>query len=240
MNIVAIIQARMGSTRLPGKAMLALNCTPVIQHVVRRTAHANSIDTTLVATTEKDRDNTIKRYACKEGAEVFRGDEEDVLGRMWRAANEYNADVIVRITADNPLLSPKTINSAVKKLKENDVQYVSNKINRSFPSGFDVEVFTFDSFTKIENKTIDPFHREHATPYYRQSQDFYTLNVKSKEVFDEESMWNRTELRLTLDTPADYELFSNIYSNVMYDGIIGVRDAIQYIDKNNLKRMNIE
>lgn len=238
MSCVAVIQARMGSSRLPGKVMLSLNCTPVIRHVVRRTLATASVDVVVVATSRKDRDTIITRHAAEEGAETFRGDEDDVLGRMYRAAKEYGADSVVRITADNPLLSPAAIDAAVLKLNDTGADYVSNKIDRMFPSGLDVETFTFDSFTRIERQTEETYHREHVTPYYRKSDEFNAVNLDTDEVFGEAFMRDRTDLRLTLDTSDDYELFRRIYENVAYEQTVDVRDAVTYVDKNDLGDLN--
>jgi spore coat polysaccharide biosynthesis protein SpsF len=235
---VAIIQARMGSTRLPGKAMLSLNCTPVIRHVVRRVQSATSVEQVVVATSQKERDEIIVRCGSKDGAEVVCGDEDDVLNRMYTAADKYGAGTVVRITADNPLLSPSTIDAAVTNLEERGVDYVTNKLNRTFPSGLDVEAFTFDSFREVEEEAKDPYYREHVTPYYRDSDQFSVLNIESDEVFDDNRLWNRTDLRLTLDTPDDYELFKRVYENVAYDEIVNIGDVIEYIDRNNLGSLN--
>lgn len=240
MRTIAVIQARMGSTRLPGKVMLSLDCTPVIQHIIRRTISASSIDAAVVATTEKDRDNIIASYASEEGAQIFRGDEKDVLGRMYQAAGRHSADAVVRVTADNPLLAPDAIDSAVRKLKNGDAEYVSNKVDRSFPSGLDVEVFTYDSFNKIEKKAEGSHYREHVTPYYFDSGEFKIANLTSDEVFDEPFMQNRTDLRLTLDNPCDYELFKMVYENVPYENVLNAQDAVGYIDRNNIGNMNID
>lgn len=240
MRTIAVIQARMGSTRLPGKVMLSLDCTPVIQHVVRRTLSADVVDEAVVATTQKDRDGMIARYASKEGAKLFRGDEEDVLGRVYRAAEEYGAGFVVRVTADNPLLSPDTIDSAVRKLERSQADYVSNKIDRTFPSGLDVEAFTFGSLRRVERLTDDPYHREHVTPYYREADEFTSLNMTADEVFNEPYMQGRTDLRLTLDRPDDYELFSSVYENVAYEDTVDVRDAASHIDENGLSELNAD
>jgi spore coat polysaccharide biosynthesis protein SpsF len=239
-NTVAIIQARMGSARLPGKAMLSLDCTPIIQHVVRRTLSATAIDEAVIATTQKSRDKIIVRYASDDGAKSFRGDEEDVLNRVYQTAHKYNADTIVRLTADNPLLSPDTVDAAINKFERNDAAYVSNKINRTFPSGLDVEVFDSESLRYIETHTTDPYYREHVTPYYRESEEFTSLNIRADEVFNEEHMLDRSEIRLTLDTPDDYELLRKIYANIAYNKILDVRDAIRYIDENGLGNLNID
>jgi spore coat polysaccharide biosynthesis protein SpsF len=159
---------------------------------------------------------------------------------MYQAATEHGADSVVRITADNPLLSPSAIDTAVRKLNETNADYVSNKIDRTFPSGLDVETFTFDSFTRIERQSEDPYYREHVTPYYREFDEFDTRNLAADEVFDETFMRDRTELRLTLDTPDDYELFRRIYENVEYERIVDIRDAIAYVEENNLQNFNTD
>lgn len=238
MTSVAVIQARMGSSRLPGKVLLSLDCTPVIRHVVRRTLAAATVDVAVVATSQKDRDKIITWHAAEEGAETFQGDEDDVLGRMYQAAGEYDANSVVRITADNPLLSPAAIDAAVMKLNDTDADYVSNKIDQTFPSGLDVEAFTFDSFTRIERQSKDPYYREHVTPYYREFENFTTLNLDADEVFSEGFMRGRTDLRLTLDTPDDYDLFRRIYENVAYEKTVDIRDAVTYLDKNSLSDLN--
>jgi spore coat polysaccharide biosynthesis protein SpsF len=240
METVAIVQARMGSTRLPGKVMLSLDCVPVIHHVVKRCLTAAEVDKVVVATTEKQRDDIIKRYAEREGAETFRGDEHDVLNRVYKAAKSFNADLVVRITADNPLISPEIIDATIKKIVEEGHDYVSNKVERSFPAGFDVEVFTFESFVKVEGCADTPRDREHVTTYYRQSGEFDIANLQSTEFFEEDFMQNRTDLRLTLDTPDDFELFRRVYQSVSYDQILDVQDAIKYIDENDLAGVNVD
>jgi len=238
MTTVALIQARMGSTRLPGKVMLSLDCTPVIRHVVRRTLAADTVDTAVVATTDKQRDDIVERYASLEGAELFRGDETDVLGRMYSGATMADADTVVRLTADNPLLAPAVVDAAVAKLHDGNFEYISNKIDRTFPAGLDVEVFTFDSFTDVEREADDPYDREHVTPPYRESDSFDVATLRSTTVFDDAFMQDRTDLRLTLDRPDDYELFSQVYEHVPYDRIVDIRDAVQYIEDNGLAAIN--
>jgi spore coat polysaccharide biosynthesis protein SpsF len=220
--------------------MLSLDCTPVIRHVVRRTKCGTPVDDVVVATTKKDRDRIVANYASKEGAEIFRGDEEDVLGRMHDAADKYGADQVVRITADNPLLSPAVIDTSVQKLQQSEFDYVSNKIDRTFPSGLDVEAFTFETFTEIERKVEDSYNREHVTPYYRNSSEYRVSSVESRDVFDEAFLQDRTDLRLTLDTPDDYELLHQVYENVAYDSVMDVRDAVRYIDENDLAKTNTD
>jgi spore coat polysaccharide biosynthesis protein SpsF len=134
---------------------------------------------------------------------------------MFSAATEVDAETVVRITGDCPLIDPDTIDRVVTTLNNSDANYVSNIDERSFPRGLDVEAFTMDSFEAVEAEATRPSHREHVTPYYREySEEFSLVNITSDEVFDEEYMRNRTDLRLTLDEAADYELLRTIFENV--------------------------
>jgi len=238
-KVVACIQARMGSSRLPGKVMLPLDGSHVLEHDVRRVAFANSIDQIVVATTDKKRDNIITQYAQRAGASVYRGSEDDVLERMYEAANEHNADVVVRATGDNPLVSPDFIDTAVEELLDGEVDHVSAHLERTFPCEVTVETFTFGSFSEIEAASDQPHQREHVTPYYYEnSGDFNLHNVKSDNVFDEGNLHDRTDLRLTLDEADDYELLRRIYDEIEYDEIVDLAEAVEYIDQNELMAIN--
>jgi len=240
MNAVAIVQARMGSTRLPGKVMLSLDCEPIIQHITRRVTSCELVDEVVVATTEKRRDDIITDYARKEGADVFRGDESDVLGRVFQAAKSQDADLVVRVTADNPLTPLAAIDATIQKIQDSEYDYVSNKVERSFPAGFDTEVCTFESLKTVEARADTQRDREHVTTYYRRLEEFDTANITSIEVYGEPQLQNRTDLRLTLDTPADFEVFRRLYENVPYDGTLDIGDAIRYVDEQDLAVLNVD
>lgn len=239
MKIVAIIQARMGSTRLPGKVMLPLAASHVLTHDVRRVSQAESIDEVVVATSTKTADDIVARYAHRASATVFRGSEDDVLDRMFSAATEADAETVVRITGDCPLIDPDVIDAMVDRLTTKSVDYCSNTFERTFPRGLDAEVFTYESFEHVYENAKEPHHREHVTPYYNEREDLFDYaSVTSQEVFEESWMQNRTDLRLTLDEADDYELLRAVYENVNYDDILDVRDAVQYIDENKLYELN--
>lgn len=239
MNTVAIIQARTGSSRLPGKVMYPLDGKTNLQHVIERTKKAEYIDTTCVATSTNPSDDIISHYAQQFGAEVLRGSESNVLNRFEEALSEYNSNILVRITADCPLLSPQFIDASVNRIQQTDAEYVSAELSRTFPRGVTCEAFTANSFEEVIENSTEPHHREHVTPYYRENlEQFELANIISSELFDEEWLQNRTDLRLTLDEPADYQLLETVYREVEYDGILDVQDAIQYIDQNNLATIN--
>jgi spore coat polysaccharide biosynthesis protein SpsF len=235
----AIIQARMGSTRLPGKVMLPLAGDHVLTHNVRRVSAADHVDNVVVATSEQTADDIVARYAARAGADVHRGSESDVLGRMYDAARNADADIVVRITGDCPLVDPDTIDEVVSRIVDGNAEYAANITERTFPRGLDVEAFTFESFERVHEEATEPHHREHVTPYYREDPDrFTTESVVSADVFDKPQFQNRDDLRLTLDEADDYEVLRKIYENVPFDHILPTREAIRYADENDLMSLN--
>lgn len=229
----------MGSTRLPGKAMLPLHGRHCLDHVVSRTLAAELIDHVVVATTGHKQDDIIKRYAPKFGAAVYRGSEEDVLRRMYRAALENDASIIVRVTADCPLIDPRTLDAVVRERERTDADYAANILERTFPRGLDVEAFTFSSFQKVRRRAKNPSHREHVTPYYHEHPEKFNLvNVNSAEVYDKPALQDRTDIRLTLDEAADYELLDTVYSGISYEEFIDFEEVVDYIDDNDLTGIN--
>ncbi len=239
MKVIAVIQARVGSTRLPGKVMYPLDGRPTLEHVVTRVTHADSVTDVVVATSTEPQDDIIEQYAPEFGAEVIRGSESDVLSRFERAVGQYDPEIIVRVTGDCPLVSPRFIDSAINRLQKTDSEFVSAGIDWTFPRGTTCEVFTRDSFQRVITATSEPRQREHVTLYYHNNPDKFTLrNLPSSELFDEGRFQNRTDLRLTLDEPNDYQLLETVFRKVEYGEILDVRDAIDYIDENSLSDIN--
>ena len=239
MKVVAVIQARMGSTRLPGKVMLPLAGEHVLSHDIRRVNAASCVDETVVATSTGKQDDIVKRYASREGATVFRGSENDVLGRMFGAARKTDADVVVRVTADCPLVAPEIIDAVVERLIETDAEYACTTIERTFPRGLGVDAFTMDSFESVEERSDEPHQREHVVPYYHEHNDrFDTEIVTSEDVYTDARYQDRTDLRITLDEADDYEFFRRLYSEMEWDDIIDTRRAIDYIDEHDLDQIN--
>lgn len=239
MKVVTVIQARMGSSRLPGKVMLPLAGKHVLTHDVRRTSSSTVVDDVVVATSRKDSDDIVARYGSRSGATVHRGSETNVLSRVFEAADRVNADVVVRVTGDCPLVDPETLTDVTQPILSDGADYAANILERTFPRGLDVEAFTFESFERVHEEATDPHHREHVTPYYRENPDeFDVVNVTSDEVFDDPQFRDRSDLRLTLDEADDYEVLREVYENVDYDGILPVRDAIRYVDDHDLMSLN--
>ncbi len=238
MKIVAVIQARMGSTRLPGKVMLPLDGNPLLEHVIRRTNAAELVDEVVVATTFHRADDIVAEHAKEAGASVFRGSEDDVLGRMWKAANKNGADMVIRVTGDNPFVDPLLIDAIATRVTEG-ADYVSNKIDRTWPLGVDAEGFTFESFTRVNEVANEPHHREHVTPYYREKSDEFSLeNVTVTDVYDRQVFQCGPELRLTMDEFSDYKLYRQVYEEIGYDTIIDVKKVEKFIISKSLSTIN--
>ncbi len=238
-STVAIIQARTGSTRLPGKVMYPLDGQPALEHVVTRTTHADSVTDVVVATSVESQDDVIDQYAPTFGADVIRGSESNVLSRFERAIEEYVPDTVLRITGDCPLIDPKTIDRVAGAVSSERADYASNIFERTFPRGLDVEAFTAESFETVISAATTQAEREHVTPYYRENHDeFDIVNVTSDQVFSDQKYLNRTDLRLTLDEADDYKLLEGIYNEIEYDGVLPIRDAIDLVDREGFAELN--
>lgn len=236
MKTGAIIQARMGSGRLPGKIMKNLIKQPVLWHVYNR-INASNVDICIVATTDNEKDDIVQGYCDNNNILCFRGSEEDVLGRYYMAAKKYNLDVIVRGTADDPLKDTVVINRAISILKETGSDYVSNTIKPTYPEGVDIEVFTFKALEKAYNEATLPSEREHVTPYI----------WKNTEIFNCYNFCNDEDLsymRWTMDTEEDYEFILKVYSfftnkeNFYMDDVLKILKeypALQEINKNHTR-----
>jgi len=227
MKIVGIIQARMGSTRLPGKVMRDLCGQTVLAHVVRRVAAARNVARTVVATTTLERDDVVAAEARRLGAGVFRGSEEDVLSRYYEAARAERADVVVRVTGDCPLVDPELIAAMADRfLALQNLDYLSNALTRTYPRGFDTEVFSMKALEGAWREATTPAEREHVTPFmYRHPERFRLENFAA--------VHDRSRYRLTLDTPADWEVIEKLVRALGGGSrIIPAAEVIDYLDRH--------
>jgi glutamate-1-semialdehyde 2,1-aminomutase len=172
MKVVAIVQARMGSTRLPNKVMKPILGIPMIELLLNRLSKAEGISQIVVATSTNVKNDVLEEHVSKLGFQVFRGDEDDVLQRFVDAARYTNADVVVRITGDCPLVDPILVNSCVAEFKIRNVDYLSNTNPPTYPDGLDIEVFTRKALEQCIKLTDAPFDHEHVTPFIRSSNLF--------------------------------------------------------------------
>ena len=223
MTVAAIIQARMGSTRLPGKVLLPLLGEPMLTRVVRRTARAARLDVVVVATTTDAADGPIVDLAHREAWPVERGSEHDLLDRYIQAARAHRADVIVRITSDCPMIDPALVDETIDAFVAAGCDYASNTLEpRTYPRGLDVEVVARDALERAWREDTDPAWREHATPYlYRHPELFRLLRVPAPD--------DHSEQRWSVDTPDDFELIRRIYAAIGRDDF-GWREALATID----------
>lgn len=207
MRYVAIVQARMGSSRLPGKVMMRLNDVPIIKIIVDKISNSTKVSNIVIATTNENIDNQLVSYLSHSipHVSIYRGSEVDVLDRFYQVAKLYDADYIVRITADDPLKDPKIIDRAIAyTIEDNSIDYCSNTLMPTYPEGLDVEVFKFSALEISWSNATKNSEREHVTPYiWGNPQSFNLKNFTSVE--------DNSHLRWTLDTPEDYIFFENIF-----------------------------
>jgi spore coat polysaccharide biosynthesis protein SpsF len=213
-RVVAVVQARCASERLPGKVLLALAGRPVVEHVLRAARATDEIDDVILATTTRRDDDELAALAADEiGVRTFRGDEADVLGRFVDALEGDDADVVVRLTADDPLLDPAVMGAVVERFLAGGCDYASNIIERSWPRGLDCEVLSRDVLERSAREGLRPEDREHVTTFVRTNpQSFALVNVRAPET----ETW--PDLRLCIDTPEDRLLLERVFDALHRDG----------------------
>lgn len=210
MRVVAIIQARMGSSRLPGKILMDLAGEPMLARVVGRLRRARTLAEVVVATTVEPADEAVERLCAARGWACFRGSQDDVLDRYYRAAQQAGAEVIVRITADCPLIEPAVVDRVVQEFldRRDELDHACNVWpRRTFPRGLDTEVFPWRTLDRLWHEDRDPATREHVTAYV----------YKHPELFRLHNVVNDTDLsghRWTVDTPEDLALVRNLYGEL--------------------------
>nr|WP_294572350.1 glycosyltransferase family protein [uncultured Romboutsia sp.] len=227
-NVVAIIQARVGSTRLPKKVLKNIDDKSVLNHVVARVNQSKYIDKVVIATTDLEQDYEIVKECEKIGVNYFRGSESDVLSRYYHAAKQNNADIVIRITSDCPLIDPNVIDDIVKFYLDNDYDVVTNAVSdltkRTYPRGLDTEVFSFDKLEQAYNEANEDYHKEHVTPYIYENADkvYYYMNDI-----------DYSKYRWTLDTEEDFELINRLY-NLLYKGKhdFYLNDIVKVMEEN--------
>jgi spore coat polysaccharide biosynthesis protein SpsF len=210
-NTVAIIQGRMASSRLPGKILLDIAGKPMLAHVVERARRAKTVDLVVVATTTQPEDDAVEAYCRQNGIAISRGSLHDVLDRFYQAALAFRADVVVRLTADCPLVDPQLIDQVMEEFLRTGVDFCCNRLpppfKRTYPIGLDVEVCTFQALECAWKEAKEPHEREHVMPYLYDSPDrFMILRVDYEKDYG--------EMRWTVDTPQDLELVRQIFARL--------------------------
>jgi len=228
-KVVTIIQARMGSTRLPGKVLMEVDGVPLLEIMLSRVKKSKLIDKIIIATSILSNDNQIEEFCQRNGYECFRGSENDVLTRYYECAKNYNADVIVRLTADCPLIDPKVIDELINYYTENRVDYAANTIppeTSKSPDGSDVEVFSFNALERAYKEVKDPEDREHVTFYFWK----YDHGFSIKQLIQEND-WSK--FRFTVDYPEDFDVVKFIIKELQKRKSFGyLEEVVDIINRN--------
>ena len=222
MNIIAIVQARLGSTRLPNKVLKKINDRTLIDLLLTRLSQSKLIDKILVAIPSTSNNDNLSKVVKALGFDVFRGEENDVLDRFYNAAKAHHADVVVRITGDCPLVDSGLVDSVLERFKNLD--YMGNVNPPTYPDGLDIEVFTFQALELAYELAIDKFDCEHVTPFIRNSGKFRCGNLENEE--------DLSRLRWTVDEPADFEVVSNVFNYFHPDILFGWKKIIELSNKH--------
>ena len=231
-DIGCIIQARIASTRLHGKAMLDVeNQKPILYFVIKQLQECKLIDKIIVATTTNEEDNQIFNYTKNLGIDCFRGSSENVLDRYYQCAKEYSISTIVRIPSDKPLIDPEIVDYLVTIFKKKSYDYVTNFLPPTFPSGTEVEVLSFDSLKKSWEKATLPSEKEHVTTYiYNHRDDFRIFNVVNSE--------DLSNFRWAVDRIEDLRLVREIVSKIHKNPIL-IKDILElFKNEPNLVEIN--
>jgi len=227
--IAAIIQARMGSTRLPGKVLKEVNGKPLLMYQIERVKTSKLLDKVIVATSTLSKDDLISDFCKRNNIDCFRGSENDVLSRYYECAKEFQADIIVRLTADCPLSDPVVIDDVISLFQKEKADYAANTAppeTARFPDGSDVEVFSMDALERAFIECQDPHDREHVTFYFWR----YDNNFKTVQMMQDID-WSR--YRFTVDYPEDFEVVEYIFQELERRGSFGhLQEIIDIIDAN--------
>lgn len=227
MTTLVIIQARMSSTRFPGKVLKKLHNKPLLQWMIDRVTQSLLVDKIIIATSTCNDDDPIEEWCTINGHHCYRGDLDNVLSRFYHAATRYNAKTIVRLTADCPIIDSKVIDEHIHFYHEHNFDYVSNGPLMTYPDGMGVEVFSYDTLQKTYKNASLLSEKEHVTAYIYKNPELFTLyNLKYKKDYS----W----IRVTIDYPEDYILVKNIVDAISSDhASFSLEDIINYIEKNN-------
>tara|TARA_S200000501_G_C20752186_1_gene712199 strand:+ start:329 stop:1087 length:759 start_codon:yes stop_codon:yes gene_type:complete len=225
MITAAIIQARMSSSRLPGKSMIKICSKPIIEHVFDRVKSCKLIDDVILATSIDPSDDILEEWAVNNSINCYRGSLDDVLDRFYNASIFYKVDNIVRITADCPLVDPQTIDEVILNFKKGNYDLYS--LGGNFPDGLDCQVFSFKSALEVAwSNAILASEREHVCPYIENNPRIFKLGYLEKFLTE-------STIRITLDHPEDLELIKKIYENLYYSNpLFGIESIFKFLDHN--------
>lgn len=225
-----ILQARMGATRLAGKVLFPLAGKPALEQIIARLRRCQTVDQLVVATSVEPKDTIIAAWSEALGVPCFRGSERDVLGRFYLAAVEHQFDVVLRIGSDCPLVDPGLVDAMVRRFHElaasGPCDYLTNILERTYPRGLDVEIFSFDALEKAHQLDTNPQSREGVTVFIFSNKDMFALHSYSGE-------GDYSQYRWTLDTEEDYQLLRKIY-DALYpqNPAFAWTDVVKVLERN--------
>jgi spore coat polysaccharide biosynthesis protein SpsF len=238
-KVGVIIQARMASTRLPGKVLMTISDIPLLKIMVDRVRHANQITNIIVATSTSTLDDKIVEFCQSNDIESFRGSENDVLSRYYECSMLYDFDIIVRLTGDCPLIDPKIIDQVILLFKKSGADYASNTIpldSSTYPDGSDVEVFSKLALISAQSEVSDSNYREHVTFHFWKDENskFKTVQLTNQE--------NWSKYRITVDYPEDFEVVKYLFGQIEGESPYGqLKTIIRILKKNpEVKKLNKE
>lgn len=205
--VLGIVQARMGSSRLPGKSLRPLRGRAMVHHVLVRAAAIPCVDWTILATSDNPVDDELASHVKRLGFQVFRGPEQDVLARFAQAARLKRADAVVRVTGDCPLLCPSVSGRVVSAFLAGGCDYASNTLDRTYPKGLDTEVFAAEALFRADREATDPHDREHVTPYLYRNPAYFRLRSVTDSI-------DRSGLNWSVDTEEDFRRVEHILADL--------------------------
>jgi len=227
MKVTAIIQARMTSTRLPGKVLMNIEGKPMLWHVINRLRFSKKLNDITLAIPNTKKNDILEKFAKNNKVKYFRGSEKDVLSRYYQAAKKFKCDVIVRITSDCPLVDPKLVDLMIEKHLNSGADFTSNCIERTFPKGLDIEIFNFGVLEKTHKEAKGKFEKEHVVLYME----------KHPEIFNIVQFKNRKDfsyLRWVVDNIKDLKFIREIYKRLYKEGkIFLMEDVITFLKKQS-------
>ncbi|MFC5469737.1 cytidylyltransferase domain-containing protein [Cohnella suwonensis] len=232
MKTILIIQARMGSTRLPGKVLHSLGDTVILDYVVGRCKQIRNVDEVIVATSTLEQDQAIVDWCCDHGVACFRGSEDDVLSRYVKCAESYRPDYVIRVTSDCPFIDYELGNAMMEEMKRSlaDVAILEGDLPRGLP----MELISYRALKFIDKHGHEARHREHVTYYaYEYSEQFQVMKLQLPEGL------RHPDLRITLDTSEDYEMLTRVADRFRGDPLVSSREVIRYLlDHPEVARIN--
>ena len=229
--IGCIIQARTGSSRLPGKVLKKINSKTLLEILLEQLKYSKFLKTVVVATTQLKEDNQIVESLKHSGIPIFRGNSENVLDRFYECAKKFQFSTIVRLTADNPLIDPSVIDCVVEKFSSLSCDYLSNTHPRTFPQGNDVEIFSFSALEKSWSNAKTVFEKEHVTPFIYNNQNLFKIENFSNNV-------DLSNFRWTVDYPDDFKFVEQIFQKITSQPIL-FKDVLSLLETEpELKLIN--